>query len=63
MYYRLDSAYNLAVNSIKLKKEARLNSAIAYYNSFAKAYPNSKHKDIADAMNVELTAQLAQLNI
>ena len=63
MYYRLDSAYNLAVNSIKSKKEGRLNSAITYYKSFAKAYPNSKHKETADAMNAELTAQLSQLSI
>jgi len=63
MYYRLDSAYNLAVNSVKSKKEGRLNSAITYYKSFAKAYPNSKHKETADAMNAELTAQLSQLSI
>ena len=63
MFYRLDSAYKLGVNSIKSKKETRLNSAITYYNSFAKAYPNSKHKETADAMNAELTAQLSQLSI
>ena len=62
MFYRLDSAYKLAINSIKDKKTARLNTAISFYNSFKKAYPNSQHIEAADKMNIELSAQLTQFS-
>jgi outer membrane protein assembly factor BamD len=55
MYYRLDSAYKLGINSIKSKQESRLNVAMNYYNSFKKFYPNSELIADADKMNEEMT--------
>lgn len=60
MFYRFDSAYKLGINSVERRREERINIAIKYYNAFYKAYPESKHKEEAAAMNDELqTAILA----
>lgn len=55
MFYRLDSAYKLGINSVKSKQEARLNVAQNYYKSFKKFYPNSDLIADADKMNEEMT--------
>ncbi len=60
MFYRFDSAYRLAINSVPWKKEERLKTAIAYFNSFNKAYANSEHKTEADKMNEELNGLLQE---
>jgi len=60
MFYRLDSAYKLAVNSVPWKKEERLKTAITYFNSLNKAYANSEHKKVADKMNEELNGLLQE---
>ncbi|SDS53944.1 Beta-barrel assembly machine subunit BamD [Formosa sp. Hel1_31_208] len=62
MFYRLDSAYKLGINSVKSKKEARLNTAINYYKSFKKFYPNSEFIEEADRMNEEMTSTPEQIN-
>jgi len=62
MFFRLDSAYKLGINSIESKKETRLNTAINYYNSFKKFYPNSEFNKEADKMNEEMTIALQQYN-
>lgn len=62
MFYRLDSAYKLGINSIKTKKEKRLNTAINYYNSFNKFYPNSEFKEDVDKMNSDMIAAMQELN-
>jgi outer membrane protein assembly factor BamD len=43
---------------MEYKKEARLNTAIGYYNSFIKAYAESKHKEEANRMNDEMKEAL-----
>jgi outer membrane protein assembly factor BamD len=60
MFYRLDSAYKLAINSVPWKKEERLKTAITYFNSLNKAYANSEHKTEADNMNEELNGLLQE---
>ncbi len=55
MFYRLDSAYNLALNSVEYKKEERIENAIAFYNTFKKRYASSEFIEKADEMNTELT--------
>ncbi|MCF6295065.1 MAG: outer membrane protein assembly factor BamD [Flavobacteriaceae bacterium] len=60
MFYRLDSAYKLAINSVHRKKEDRLKRAITYFNSFNRAYANSEHKTEADKMNEELNGLLQE---
>lgn len=55
MFYRLDSAYKLSINSSERKKEVRINNAMALYNAFKKSFPNSEHGEDVDAMNTELS--------
>jgi outer membrane protein assembly factor BamD len=62
MFYRLDSAYKLAINSISNKKEARIESAIAYYNTFKKSYTDSEFVDQANEMIEELNGLLQEFN-
>ena len=62
MFYRLDSAYKLAINSVVYKQEARLNTAIGYYNAFKKAYSGSAHITEADRMNDEMQAAIQKFN-
>jgi outer membrane protein assembly factor BamD len=42
LYYRLDSAYELGIKSVKRKKQTRLETAKSYSESFKKRYPNSE---------------------
>ena len=63
MFYRLDSAFTLAINSVRIKKEARLNTAVAYYNSFIKFYPESEHAEAANKMNEELQTELETFKV
>jgi len=62
MFYRLDSAYRLGINSVSFKKEERLNTAKNYYDTFKRFYPNSEYIAEADKMNDEMTAALEELN-
>lgn len=61
MFYRLDAAYKLAINSTERKKEARVNNALSFYSSFKKSYPNSEHTQEIDAMSAELNSISQQI--
>lgn len=63
MFYRFDSAYKLAINSIPRKKEERIKIAITYFNSFNKSYTNSAYKEEADEMQEELNGLLQGFEI
>ncbi len=54
MFYRLDAAYKLAINSTERKKAARVINAVMLYTSFKKSFPNSEHIKEVDAMIAEL---------
>lgn len=58
MFYRFDAAYNLAILSVDYLKEKRLNEAIAYYNTFKKAYPDSEFLEDANTMKDLLQEEL-----
>ncbi|MDO5981188.1 outer membrane protein assembly factor BamD [Flavivirga spongiicola] len=68
LFYRLDSAYRLAINSREYKKtiegiivplkKNRLNTAKEYYISFKKLYVNSKHIEEANVMATALDEEL-----
>ncbi len=45
LFYRLDAAYKLAMNSVERKKQERLEKAKVYYHSFVNRYANSEHLD------------------
>ena len=62
MFYRLDSAYKLAINSVPRRKEERLENAITYFNSFKKSYADSDFTDKADKMYEELNGLLQEFN-
>ena len=58
LYYRLDSAYKLALNSIERKKQERLESAKSYYNSFKKLYATSEHIEDAEKIISDIDKEL-----
>ena len=58
MFYRLDSAHTLAINSVISKKEERLKIASGHYNAFKRAYATSEFMEQADEMNKELQTEL-----
>ncbi|MFD2891448.1 outer membrane protein assembly factor BamD [Flavobacterium chuncheonense] len=60
MYYKFDSAYKLAMNSIPSKKEERLNVAKTYYNSLMKFKADSAFKDKADDKLAMIDKELQQ---
>ncbi len=62
LYYRLHSAYSLAINSVAWKKEERLNNAKGYYQGFKLAYPNSEKIGEVDKMMKELDEELQAYN-
>ena len=62
LYYRLDSAYKLAVNSVPYKKESRLKIAQTYISSFVKAYSSSNNVEEANQMLQEVNNQLQSFN-
>ncbi|MFB9057888.1 outer membrane protein assembly factor BamD [Mariniflexile ostreae] len=67
LFYQLDSAYKLAINSLEFKKtlrgieylkEGRLNEAKKYYEAFKKSYPNSEFMGEAEKMALEIEDEL-----
>ncbi|MDD3720927.1 MAG: outer membrane protein assembly factor BamD [Lutibacter sp.] len=60
MYLKFKSAYNLAANSINIKKEARISEALKVHQRFEKNFPNSKYleetKELISSLNNELNA-------
>jgi len=60
LYYRFDSAYKLAMNSVEYKKKVRLEIAKDYYTTFKKAFVNSKYIIEADTMALELEEELKE---
>ncbi len=60
LFYKLDSAYKLAINSIPAKMEERLNSAKAAYNSLMKHKADTHYKTKADEMLARIDTDLKQ---
>lgn len=58
MYYKLDSAFQLAINSIDQKKEERLQTAKEAYERLMRTYPESKYKDKANELLEEINSEL-----
>ncbi|HSN47522.1 MAG TPA: outer membrane protein assembly factor BamD [Flavobacterium sp.] len=58
LFYKYDSAYQLAINSVAAKMEERLNIAATAYNGLIKFKPDTKHKKIADEMLVRIETDL-----
>ena len=62
LFYKLDSAYKLALNSVPQKMEERLNNAKAAYNGLMKFNSNSKYKTKAAEMLANIDNDLKQFS-
>ncbi|WP_136666850.1 outer membrane protein assembly factor BamD [Flavobacterium sp. H122] len=60
LFYKLDSSYQLAVNSIPSKMEERLNEAKTAYNSLIKFKADTEFKKEADDMLARIEKDLQQ---
>jgi outer membrane protein assembly factor BamD len=58
LFYKYDSAYQLAINSVPDKMVERLNTAKTAYGSLVKFKPDTKHKKIADEMLAKIETDL-----
>ena len=54
LFYKFDSAYKLAVNSVVWKQLERTDKALKYYKSLLRYFPESKYLDKANSMHEEL---------
>ena len=59
-YYRFDSSYKLAINSVEWKKEERITKAISNFNIFKRYFAESKYLEDATKMEEELKSLLEQ---
>lgn len=62
LYYKLDSAYKLAINSIPSKMEERLQNAKVAYNTLLKFKPDTQYKKEADEMLGRIENDLKQFS-
>jgi outer membrane protein assembly factor BamD len=60
LFYRFDSAYQLAIKSIESKKQERLEKAQNYYVAFKKLYAQSEFIEEANKMNDDINKHLEQ---
>lgn len=60
LYYKLDSAYNLAMNSIQSKMQERLENAKLAYSNLIKFNANTSRKTSADNMLSDIEKNLQQ---
>lgn len=58
LYYKLDSAYQLAINSIPSKMQERLNVAKTAYSNLLKYKEDTKYKKSADLMSARIEKEL-----
>jgi outer membrane protein assembly factor BamD len=62
LYYKLDSAYLLAMNSVLIKMEERLTTAKTCYNNLIKFKPNTEYKSKADEKLARIDVELQKFN-
>ncbi|MDI9257000.1 outer membrane protein assembly factor BamD [Flavobacterium sedimenticola] len=60
LFYKFDSAYQLAINSVPAKMEERLNNAKSAYNSLIKFKADTEFKAKADEMLARIENDLKQ---
>ena len=60
LYYKLDSAYFLAINSIPSKMKERLENAKTAYTSLIKFKADTEYKSKADEMLARIESDLKQ---
>ncbi|MGG7036464.1 MAG: outer membrane protein assembly factor BamD [Flavobacterium sp.] len=62
LFYKLDSAYNLAINSVPSKKQERLENAKTVYESLMKYKSDTEYKAKADQMLSVIEKNLQQFS-
>jgi outer membrane protein assembly factor BamD len=62
LYYKFDSAYYLAINSVSEKVEERLKSAKEAYDKYIKHSNSSEYKEQADDLMNKLNQNLQQFS-
>lgn len=62
MYYKFDSAYKLALNSVYSKMEERIKNAISLHDDLMAYDANNPHKEEADRMLDRLKKELQQFS-
>jgi outer membrane protein assembly factor BamD len=62
LYYKLDSSFKLAINSIPSKMEERLNAAKTAHANLLKFNSNSEYKQKADDMLARINTDLKQFS-
>lgn len=62
LFYKLDSSYKLAINSIESKKVERLNNAFTAYSSLMKFNASTEYKKQADEMLTKIQYDLEQFS-
>ena len=60
LYYKFDTLFRYAINSIESKKQERLNNAKAAYETLIKFKSDTKFKNLADQQLVQLEQELTQ---
>jgi outer membrane protein assembly factor BamD len=63
LFYRLDAAYKLALNSVESKRLTRLKTADSYLNAFKNKYLETKHSDELSEIEEDLKENLEEYNI
>ena len=54
LFYKFDSAYKLAINSVERKKDERTEKALKYYRSLIRNFPQTKYINELSLMHEEL---------
>lgn len=62
LYYKFDSSYQLAINSVDKKMRERLDVAKANYNALLKFKPDTKYKEKADKMAEKIDTELQKFS-
>ncbi len=60
LYYRFDSAYKLALNSVVRRQKERIENAVNYFNSFKNSY---KESDFLSEMETKMSELSELINI
>lgn len=58
LFYKFDSQYNIALNSIESKMKERLMEALEIYDQLFYYYPNTKYKEKANALKEKISKSL-----
>ncbi|WP_010252927.1 outer membrane protein assembly factor BamD [Myroides injenensis] len=62
LYYKFDSAYRLAMNSVYSKMESRLKSAKSMYDILIRYKEDTKYRSKADSMMEDITKELEKFS-